>query len=144
MIKGNFTRLASTSNPALESIALGWFALSHRWLEDKQQRRKLHGTWFRITCEGRRCYRAFKMVASLKGSAGADAGDICVDWSAWLSLDGYNEKPRDELYLEIEPASWVDIPAIALSHPDPAHRVAAKFAILSVGLGILSLVVAFF
>ena len=65
-----------------------------------------------------------------------------MDWGGWLKLDGYKEETSEELELNLKPAGWRSIPAIALSHPDPAYRVATKIALLSFGLGILSLVLA--
>lgn len=142
MIKGNFKRLTSADNPAVESVPPGWFAVSHRWIDGKGERRKLHGRWFRIASESGSCFRVLKMVASLRGTKGAAEGDICLDWGAWLNLDGYAENTSGELPLRISPATWLDMPAIAMSHPDPGYRISAKLALLSVLLGLLSLGIA--
>ncbi|WP_217698012.1 hypothetical protein [Thioalkalivibrio denitrificans] len=142
MIKADFTRISAKDHPAAQTMSPGWFAISHRWIAEKDIRRRSYGTWFKISRGRKYCYRTLTMVAFLEGSPNSGVGEICIDWGAWLYLDDYKEKTSPNLTLEIEPAGLLSMPHIALSHPDPGYRIASKIALISLGLGILSAVLA--
>ena len=120
------------------NVPVGWLVLPWRHVPDKAERRRMYGKWYRITCGRQRIYRAIRFAANLKND------HVVLDWMGWIELQ---DKPAEAesdgvLKLDIHPASrWEHLQAI-WQHPDPTHRLAGLMAILSLGLGVLSVALA--
>jgi len=67
-VKGEFKYTPSNALAGNGELPAGWFAVSHRWMGEKTQRRRAHDRWFKITCSGRRVSRVLRFSANLKGS----------------------------------------------------------------------------
>jgi hypothetical protein len=132
-------KLFSRGKQSRERLPLGWFAITHLLVDDKEERRRLHGRWSKITCEGRTVYRSLRFAPNLKGTE--KDYEIAIDWQAWLALSGYSEEVPDELELNIPPARWWHIPWIPFRHPDPMYRLASGLAIIAIVLGMLALLI---
>ena len=136
-------QLRERSGKGEVEIPSGWFAISHSLMERKDQRRCNHGRWFRISNNnGNSVHRALRFNPHLSRRKGEKNEYIVIDWSAWLFLAEYAEKPSDLLELEVVRTKWWELPSACISHPDPGHRLASYVALLSAGLGILSIVLA--
>jgi len=68
---------------------------------------------------------------------------MVIDWSAWLDLHDRVEDVDQPIELEISPARWWHWPRLAVSHPDPSMRLAGYIAVVSLVLGLVSLIVSF-
>ena len=101
----------------------------------------MHGCWFRIKNQEREIYRILRFSPNLQGSKKKGDGVICLDWPGWIELSNYEEteKPLD---LVLEEAGWWRFPQFVMSHPDPMFRLAGFLGLLSVALGLLSLILA--
>lgn len=142
-VRGSFTRRSPSSFAENVGIPVGWFVISWRMVPEKGARRKLHGRLFKISCGDRKVYRILRFSTHLRGSRGPTNGEVVIDWPAWLELSDFAEESRDDLELLIEPAPRWHLWRLAFSHPDPAYRLAAILGLVSVGLGFLSLFLAF-
>ncbi len=134
-MKGEFNRISSGSPEEKYGVPLGWVAISYRWMPEQRERRLSHGRWYRISSAHGTTFRALRFSPNLKGTLQAQAGDVVVDWQAWLKLAGHNEIVPDSLSLSfrrVRPWEW---PRVMFSHPDPGTR-------LSMILGFLSLLLA--
>ena len=120
--------------------ALGWFVVSHHWVHAKKDRRRLHGAWCRISSEHATVYRVLRFSPLLKASADERMGDLAIDYPAWIALSGFQEDTNQPVRMIITKAKWWHRPLCALSHPDPSYRLSAALGLLSVFLGILSIV----
>lgn len=139
VIRGTFARLSPAAFAEKLGIPLGWFVISHRWMAERQTRRLLHGKWFKISSATGSVYRVLRFSANLAGTPGK-AGEIVIDYDAWLDLFGRVENVGGPLELEIRRARWWESLRLATSHPDPAFRLASWIAVLSLVLGLISLV----
>jgi len=140
MIKGMFERI-----PPLESteqLQIGWFAISHRWLNDKESRRNTYGEIYKISSKHGSVYRNIKFSPRLKGTAKKREGQILLDWHAWITLSSTgNEKMPEEL--TIRRANIFEIFYFSSSHPDPAYRHSMAIARIGLYVGLLSVILAF-
>ena len=141
-MNGSFTRLSPSSFSENSGVPVGWFVVSWRWIPDQSQRRMLHGRLFKISQGKRTVYRILRFSARLTGGQSQEAGEIVVDWPAWLELNDFSEKLSDDLILKIEQAPRWELWRLAFSHPEPAYRLAGILGIVSVALGVLSLILA--
>lgn len=82
------------------------------------------------------------MDPTLEGTLQSETGEINIDWDGWLALHG-NERPHGEpLKLKMRPVNRLQFLLVGHKHPDPGVRVASVVASISLGLGVLALVIA--
>lgn len=119
----------------------GWFSLSNDILADKKgekgRGKNLSGQMFRISrrdSEGKTRKAVFRF---LKMNPLLGKEQMLIDWDAQKLLN--NEK-KYSVDLEIRKAKWFELPKAYLSDPDPIRRVSATLGMLSLFLGILSIV----
>jgi len=65
--------------------------------------------------------------------------DLVIDWVGWLDLHGRASDVDGPLELEIEQVSPLLLPMMIVMHPDPTSRLAGWIALVSLALGILSI-----
>lgn len=135
MISGRFQRMPPAKFPEKNGVPLGWFVISHKWMDSKQERRRSHGRWFKLETSLGSVYRVLRFSASL---AFTEPSSIVIDYPAWLDLYGRAEDVSSPLNIRIVRARWWQTPRLAVSHPDPNIRLTGWLAILSVALGIVS------
>ena len=137
-ITGSFHYSSPDSLGEGTSVPVGWFVIRWQHVQDKAKRRRMYGKWYRISCNGRHVYRAIRFAANLEKK------HIILDWMGWIELQREDEPAESDgvLDLEIRPASrWGHLRAV-WQHPDPTHRLAGRMALLSLGLGVLSVAIA--
>lgn len=141
-INGMFNRLSPTKFAEKASIPLGWMVISSRCVSSKSERRRTHGKWFRIESAHGTSYRVLRFSPNLAAPAADHPGKLVLDWPAWLELNGYADDVSTPLQLTITKASLWHLPQVAASHPDPTVRISSELALISVVLGILSIILA--
>jgi hypothetical protein len=139
LMKGHFTRVSPAAFAERVGIPAGWFVISHRWISDKSTRRLAHGRWFKIKSGEAEVFRILRFSPNLEGSPAKGTGQIVMDWNGWLDLFGRADDVVGPIELEFSEARWWHFPRLAVSHPDPTVRMSGILALVSVGLGILSL-----
>jgi hypothetical protein len=117
----------------------GWCVISYRCFSDRKFRRHAHGRWFQIKSDQGCVHRVLRFSAKLRAPK-KTTGEIVLDWVGWLDLNGRDENVDEPLKLRISPVAWWRTPLMAKAYPDPTVRLAAMLGLISVGLGILSLV----
>lgn len=137
-IQGTFERVSPASFVEKAGIPLGWFVISHRWVESKRERRYLHGKWFKLSSTYGSIYRVLRFSANLTGAPGKQ-GQLVIDYPAWLDLNGRAENVSGSLEVSLAPVKWWEAPKLAVAHPDPSFRLAGWLAIISVAMGLISL-----
>ncbi len=140
-IDGRFTR-ASLPEGAPPPA---WLSISHRWVERKEDRRKLHGKWCRITSpytSRAGIYRALRFGPTLAFDDARESGEVAIDWAGWLDLQGRDGLEQGELGLKIEVVGGLTVFLASWLHPDPSYRIASQISLVSFALGILALVLA--
>lgn len=136
-MEGSFERVSPASFAEKTGVPLGWFVISYRWMPEKKSRRAAHGKWFKLSSSCGTIYRVLRFSADLRGTPGK-TGEIVIDWPAWLDFFGREEDLDGPIALKIEPARWWEYPRLAISHPDPAMRLAGWISVISLGLGVVS------
>jgi len=63
-----------------------------------------------------------------------------MDWVGWLDLCDRDDNAPESLELEITKTRWWEAPFLAVAHPDPIIRMSGLLGLLSIGLGIWSVV----
>jgi hypothetical protein len=113
-------------------------------VEQKIDRRAVHGKWFRLENEHRQAvFRALRFSPNLQGTREKREGDIVIDWPAWIHLSGQGDEDAEVLSLRIRPATLMERLVLAgIRHPDPTMRLSFGLALLSLGLGLVSLLIA--
>jgi len=119
-----------------EELSIGWVAVSHLFISDKRERRKLRGKLVRIKSAHGTIYRTLKFSSRLKhGEA-----QILLDWDGWITIcDDENEAGQVEV--EITLASAFGKVYHSMSHPDPAYRHSMAVARIGIYIAIISLIV---
>ena len=146
-IKRNFKRLSPTALNENTGLAAGWCAISWRLISEekgisgKKKRRQAHGKWFKLSSKHGSIFRNMRFSGSLKSDDDLPA-QIILDYVGWLILTNEAEDIHAPIELTIKRAKWYERPQMAVSHPDPAFRLASWIALLSLSLGILSIVLA--
>lgn len=143
-MKGIFNRTSPASFAEKIGIPMGWFVISHNWMSDKKSRRLNHGKWFKIESKYGHIYRILRFSAKLPGTPRTGKGEVVLDWPGWIELYDYAEDVDGDLELSITKVTWWQYPKMALSHPDPSHKLAGELGLLSAALGALSLAIALF
>ncbi len=141
-IEANFTQVTRSKIPGDFEIPAGWFVISHRWISEKDERRQMHGRWFRIKSPKGEIFRILRFSPNLEGSKASGEGEMIVDWPGWIELNGMEAETEKQLGLELKEAKWWNFPQLVMSHPDPVYRLSGFLGLLSVGLGLLSLILA--
>lgn len=124
-------------------LPLGWVVLPFRAMPIKSDRRKYHGKWIKIKSDDATIYRVLRFSANIKGKiAGDGAMDILLDWAGWLDLCGRVEDEIQELTLTISNTNIFERIYAGLTHPEPTIKISMKLAIISVALGLTSILMA--
>ena len=151
-IEGSFQRL-STGKTENYRLPLAGFAVSHLYVKPLSNRRKVRRQWWRIKRKKtNRCiYRTLSFHPPLKTEKWVlaseaepeDNSEIILDWDGWVDLLEDNEKAEECLELSITLVRWWQVIQRAKClwrHPEPTHRLTNRLGLLSLGLGILSIV----
>lgn len=139
IIRSTFQRVSPAKFADKVGIPLGWFVISHRLMESKQERRESHGRWFKLKTNEGTVFRVLRFSPNLTSAKGKSA-EIVLDYPAWLDLYGRAENVDAPLDISITRARWWESPKLAVSHPDPSIRLAGWLAVISVSLGVVSVV----
>lgn len=140
-MKAKFTRIAPSKN--VEQLALGWFAISHRFIQGKNERRKSHGVIYKIKSkDGSVIYRTLKFSPRLKGSVNTGEGQILLDWQGWINLTDIDTE-NDAIELKISKANLFGRIYHSMSHPDPIYRHSMKVARIGLYISLISLILSF-
>ena len=135
--EGTFTRKPPAQFDERVDLPLGWTVLRHDHLKPKQMRRDVTYRWVTIVCGSRKIFRVLRFSVNLRLS------EIVLDWPGWIDLQGRAADTLDTVDLEIRtPHAW-EYPMIPFQHVDPGYRMSAWLGAISVGLGVLSVVLAF-
>jgi len=139
-IEETFNRVSSKQF-AQADVPLGWFVISHRYVETGLARRRCHGDWFKIKNKGngRFVYRILRFSANLPGSPKAENGDMVIDWRAWLEMSDFAEDVPESMELEVSSLGCVAWLRALLKHPDPTHKFANRLALWSFLLAVIAL-----
>ncbi len=141
-MKGQFTRVSPAAFAEKIGIPAGWFVISYRWMPLRPNRRLAHGRWFKIKSSQGEIFRILRFSASLKGTPTEGKGEIVIDWPGWLDLFDRAEDVDGPIELEFSEAQWWQWPRLAVSHPDPTIRLSGILGVVSVALGVLSIILA--
>jgi len=141
-IKGLFERVDPGKFAEKVGIPLGWMVISHHHIPDKQERRKVHGRWYRVTSQGISVFRVLRFAPNLHFDWDGTS-DLVIDWVGWLDLHGRASDVDGPLELEIEQVSPLLLPMMIVMHPDPTSRLAGWIALVSLALGVLSILLVF-
>lgn len=136
-----FKRLSPAELGEQVTLPAGWFVISFRHVPGKDVRRKLYGKWCKISSESGSIFRVLRFTGNL-AFALENPAEIILDYSGWLELTGHDEDTKKEIELKIRRAKWYQYPSCAHSHPDPSYKLANWIALLSLGLGLLSIALA--
>jgi len=118
----------------------GWFSISHRLVENKYRRRPLYGNWFCKKANGKTIYRQLKFNPTLKSNDGQE--QIALDWLGSIKLNNFNsENETSPIKYEIHQANRLESIYANIYHPDQGLRAAYKLGIVSLILGLISLVI---
>lgn len=140
-MKANFTRIAPSINA--EQLALGWFAISHRFIEGKKTRRNSYGVIYKIKSkDGSVIYRTLRFSPRLKGSTRTGEGQILLDWQGWINLSDIDTE-KEALELKITKANLFGRIYHSMSHPDPIYRHSMKVARIGLYISLISLILSF-
>lgn len=118
--------------------------MSWRWVPDKARRRRLHGKLVKLSADGRTILRVLRFSTRLGGTPRSGEGQIVLDWPGWLELNDFDEDADGSIQVTVRNARWYEQWKIVFSHPDPTYRIAGQLGAVSVVLGIVSLIIAFF
>lgn len=135
--KETFERMAPASFAERVELPAGWTVIRHSHLREKDARRATHGHWAAIICGNRKIYRVLRFSVTLHRK------QIVLDWAGWIDLQGRVADAPDQLELEVRTPHWWEYPFIPFSHIDPGYRMSAWLGAISIGLGVLSLALAF-
>jgi hypothetical protein len=132
---GTFERISPAKLAERVELPVGWTVLRHDHLPENLQRRETHGKWVAIESGQNKIFRIIRYSASLPKRK------IILDWAGWIDLQGRNAKVYDSIPLKVRSPKILEYPIIPFCHVDPGYRMSAWLGLLSVGLGILSLVI---
>lgn len=143
IIERKFDRVAPATFKERAELPLGWFVIRYSLVEDKGDRRKSHGRWYKIKSDRGTIYRTLRYSVKISGSNNKDdICDIVLDWAGWIDLQGRNADEMETLDLRISPLSLIAYPLIPIRHPDSGIRISGWLGLTSIGLGLLSVVLA--
>lgn len=127
-------------------VPTGWFVIPYNLMPEKKDRRKCHGRWFTIKSEHKKIYRVLRFAPDLHGTIKDDKQkDIVLDWVGWIDLCGRDENVDISLRLTISKTIfWERLICTGLKHPEPSYRLTTLLALISICLGLLSVILAVF
>jgi hypothetical protein len=104
------------------------------------------GTWVRVSSvKGKPIYRR---AIGLGGVENFTASDAELDYDSRAKLEALGKSKDDDRFyscdLTLRRATTIESLLAHWQHPDPAYRLSIRIALLSLGLGILSLLIAIF
>lgn len=134
--KGTFSRKPPAQFGEKVDLPLGWAVLRHGHLNPKQKRRDVTYRWATIVCSKRKIFRV------LQFSGNVPLNEIVLDWPGWIDLQGRVADTLDTIDLEVRKPHFWEYLVIPFSHVDPGYRMSAWLGAISVGLGVLSIVLA--
>jgi hypothetical protein len=135
--KGEFTRKPPAQFGERVELPLGWCVIRHGHLDDQDKRREVTYRWAVILCGKQKIFRVIRFGASLASN------EIVLDWPGWIDLQGRRAKILDSVQLEIRTPHLLEYLCIPFAHVDPGYRLSAWLGAISIGLGALSVVLAF-
>lgn len=140
-IKSKFRRWTSDYSSKNEGrkmspLRSGWFSISHKFI-DMPERKKYRGHWFKISSDYGSCFRVLRMDMLIHKDKADNVDFIHIDWDGWLALTP-DQKSKTDLDLTIKPIKIWDYWRLGSSHPDPAVRIAWVIALISLVLGVIS------
>ncbi|RIH66193.1 hypothetical protein D1164_04585 [Mariniphaga sediminis] len=142
-IKGNFVRKPLGKLPEKIPVPVGWFVIGFNLMKDKNDRREYHGKWFTIKSDHKKIYRVLRFAPNIKGtSSNNNDKEILLDWVGWLDLNNRDEDIDEPIKLTITKTGRIKSIFAGLYHPEPSFRLSTVLALISVILGILSVVLA--
>lgn len=136
-ITSSFIRRSPADFAQKIGMPIGWFVLPHRLVPDMAERRRLHGRWCKLSTDKGTAYRVLRFSPRLR-SKGDGAPEVVLDWAAWIDLNGRDENVGGPAEIAIQEARWWAYPKLATTHPEPSYRLASWIALVSLGLGLLS------
>ena len=142
-ISSEFVRNIEKSDTNHKQLELGWFSISHVFIIAKIERRKSYGKWFKIQSNKRIIYRQLKFDPTLKGTG--DNPEINLDWDGFIKLHDYEVNSNEnKIFCQIERANCFEILFANLNHPNQGFRAAFILGLISLFIGIGSLVISLF
>lgn len=141
-MEGEFDRVSPASFAEKIGIPDGWVVISHRWVPTMPERRRTTGNWFKIESDNGTVFRVVRFSPNLQGSPATGRGQLVIDWSAWLRLSGFAEDTSTPLKLKFTRSRWWNFWAWMITHPEPTVALSGLISLISLGLGIVSLVLA--
>ena len=131
---GRFGRMSPAKFADRVELPMGWIVVRHSHLVSKLERRKTHGHWVAISSGQNRIYRVVRYSVNLP------ADKIVMDWAGWIELQGRTDDEAEAIQLTVTKATWRQLAIIPFNHIDPGYRLSAWLGAVSVGLGLLSVV----
>jgi len=136
---GTFSRKPLSANKEKQPVPTGWFVISSKLEKVTENRRKYRGKWFKIKSEKATIYRVLRYSPQLEGTLkNNQTKEIILDWDGWIELCGFEKDVDISLILEIKKAKWWELIRAGRMHPEPSYRLSTNLALLSVILGLLS------
>ena len=118
----------------------GWFIVSsHLQSSSDGAAEMARGDWYKITRK-REKGRPVSIYRVLRFSPNLKRDHIVLDWDAQLALEVKDSEPEQPIRLTIEKMRGYEFPQAVLSDPDPLRRISGGLGLLSVFLGLLSIV----
>jgi hypothetical protein len=115
-------------------LPAGWTVLRFSHLDEKDARRATHGKWVALTRGRNTIYRVVRYSVTLPAS------DIVLDWAGWIDLQGRLADAPDQIQIAIRTPRLCEYLLIPFKHIDPGYRMSAWLGAISVGLGVLSVI----
>ncbi len=134
IVKGTFTRKPPAQFGERVELPLGWTVLRYGHLKEKQTRRDVTYRWATIVCGKRKIFRVVRFGGNVR------LDEIVLDWPGWIDLQGRVADTLDSVELEIRTPRLWEYLIIPFYHVDPGYRMSAWLGAMSVGLGLLSVV----
>jgi hypothetical protein len=129
-----FTRVSPAKFAEKVGLPMGWIVVRHTHVESKLTRRKTHGRWVVVKSDKATIFRILRYSVNLA------ADQVVMDWVGWIDLQGRTDEEEDAIMLTISSARWHQLIVIPFRNVDPGYRMSAWLGAISVGLGILSVV----
>lgn len=141
-IRRNFTRHINPSNSIKSEPELGWFSISHTYVNLKENRRNMYSKWFSLKSGNNIIYRQLKFDPTLNST---DKPQIILDWQGFIELHGFDvNSDFNEIECEIRSANFIECIIANYNHPNQGLRAAYQISLLSLFIGIISLIISIF
>jgi len=132
--KASFQRVSPAEFAKKVELPAGWIVVRYSHVGPKLTRRKTHARWVAITSDRATVFRIVRYSVDLP------ADRIVIDWAGWIDLQGRTDEEVDEIELTITTARWYQFFTLPFRHVDPSYRLSAWLGGISVGLGVLSII----